>query len=42
MALADLPQGSEPPVDLISQGTCNIHSQVLWDLHLRDVRRRPK
>jgi hypothetical protein len=42
MALANLPQGSKTPVDLISQGTCNIHSQVIWDLHLGDVRRRPK
>jgi hypothetical protein len=42
MASTNLPRGSKAPVELVSQRTCNIDSQILWDPHLRDVRRRPK
>jgi hypothetical protein len=41
MASTDLPQGSKAPVELESHQACSFHSQVLWDLHLRDVRRSP-
>jgi hypothetical protein len=35
--MSNLPQGSEAPVDLISQCESNINGRILWDFHLRNV-----
>jgi hypothetical protein len=40
--MSNLPQGSEAPVDLISQLQRNINSHILRDFHLRDVWWRPE
>ena len=40
-AMSNLPQGSEAPVDLISQCESNVNGRILWDFHLRNVWWRP-